>query len=88
MAFYGLTDKAARFQQALDKILSGLQGTYCFLDDIRIVTKGDRGKHVEIVEHVESRESCLQKLDFHQFFPDFSEMPNYEKEHRVTKIQH
>ena len=38
--FYGFTDMPAEFQKAMDYTLIGLQNTYCFLDDILIVSKG------------------------------------------------
>ena len=40
--FYGLTDMPAEFQKAMDYTLVGLTNTYCFLDDILIVSKGSK----------------------------------------------
>ena len=55
--FYGLTDIPAEFQKAMDYTLVGLTNTYCFLDDILIVSKGGKESHIEYVY------KCLQKLD-------------------------
>ena len=38
--FYGLTDMPAEFQKAMDYSLVGVTNTYCFLDDIIVVSKG------------------------------------------------
>ena len=38
--FYGPTDMPAEFQKALGSTLFGLSKTYCFLEDIIIVSKG------------------------------------------------
>ena len=38
--FYGLTDMPAEFQKAMDYTLIGLKNTFCFLDDVLIVSKG------------------------------------------------
>ena len=55
--FYGLTDMPAEFQKAMDYTLIGLQNTYCFLDDILIVSKGSLTEHKSFVM------KCLQRLD-------------------------
>ena len=55
--FYGLTDMPAEFQKAMDYILIGLENTYCFLDDILIVSKGSLNEHKNYVM------KCLQRLD-------------------------
>ena len=55
--FYGLTDMPAEFQKALDYTLIGLQNTYCFLDDILIVSKGSLTEHKSYVM------KCLQQLE-------------------------
>ena len=55
--FYGLTDMPAEFQKAMDYTLVGLSNTYCFLDDIIVVSKGSKGMHLEYVYR------CLQKLE-------------------------
>ena len=55
--FYGLTDMTAEFQKAMDYTLIGLQNTYCFLDDIIIVSTGTEAGHLAYVF------KCLKKLD-------------------------
>ena len=55
--FYGLTDMLAEFQKAMDYFLIGLKNTYCFLDDILIVSNGS-------LEEVKSYAmNCLKRLD-------------------------
>ena len=55
--FYGLTDMPAEFQKAIDCTLAGLDNTFCFLDDILIVSRGGIEKHLNLVR------KCLIKLD-------------------------
>ena len=55
--FYGLTDMPAEFQKAMDYTLIGLENTYCFSDDILIVSKGSLNEHKSYVM------KCLQRLD-------------------------
>ena len=55
--FYGLTDMPAEFQKAMDYTLVGLPNTYCFLDDIIIVSTGTETDHLAYVT------KCLKKLD-------------------------
>ena len=55
--FYGLTDMPAEFQKAMDYTLIGLQNTYCFLDDIIIVSTGTEADHLAYVI------KYLKKLD-------------------------
>ena len=55
--FYGLADKLAQFQKAMDYTLVGLSDTYCFLDDIIVVSKGTKESHLKYVY------KCLQKLE-------------------------
>ena len=55
--FYGLTDMPAEFQKAMDYTLIGLKNTFCFLDDILIVSKGSEDDHFQLVL------DCLKKLD-------------------------
>ena len=43
--FYGLTDMPAEFQKAMDYTLIGPKNTYCFLNDILIVSKGSLEEH-------------------------------------------
>ena len=40
--FYGLANMPAEFQIAMDRTLNHAKNTFCFLDDIRIVSKGDK----------------------------------------------
>ena len=55
--FYGLTDMLAELQKTMDYTLIGLQNTYCFLDDIIIVSTGTEADHLAYVS------KCLKKLD-------------------------
>ena len=55
--FYGLTDMPAEFQKSMDYTLIGLQNTYCFLDDIIIVSTGTEADHLAYVF------KCLKKLE-------------------------
>ena len=55
--FYGLTDMPAEFQKAMDYNLIGLKNTYCFLDDILIVSQGCLEEHKSYVMN------CLKQLD-------------------------
>ena len=47
--FYGLTDMPAAFQKVMDYTLFGLQNTYCFLDDIIVVSRGSKDDHLKLV---------------------------------------
>ena len=47
----------AEFQKAMDYTLFGLSNTYCFLDDITVVTKSTKESHFKHVY------KCLQKLE-------------------------
>ena len=55
--FYGLTHKPAEFQKAIDCTLAGLDNTFCFLDDILIVSRGGIEKHLDLVRN------CRIKLE-------------------------
>ena len=55
--FFGLTDMPAEFQKAMDYTLVVLSKTYCFLDDIIVVSKGNKESHLKYVY------KCLQKLE-------------------------
>ena len=48
--FCGLTDRAAAFQKVMDYTLVGLQNTYCFLDDIIVVSRGSKEEHLKLVD--------------------------------------
>ena len=47
--FYGLTDMPAEFQKAMDYTLVSLMNTYCFLDNIIVVSKGSKKSHIKYV---------------------------------------
>ena len=47
----------AEFQKAMDYTLVGLSNTYCFLDDIIVVSKGNKESHLKHVYN------CLKKLE-------------------------
>ena len=47
----------AEFQKAMDRTLNHAKNTFCFLDDILIVSKGDEHEHEQLVTNV------LKKLD-------------------------
>ena len=47
----------AEFQKAMDYTFVGLTNTYCFLDDIIVVSKASKESHIKYVY------KCLQKLD-------------------------
>ena len=55
--FYGLADMPAEFKKAMDRTLNHAQNTFCFLDDILIVSKGEEKEHKKLVRNV------LLKLD-------------------------
>ena len=55
--FYGLADMPAEFQKAMDRTLNHSKNTFCFPDDIIIVSKGEARDHEKLVRDV------LQKLD-------------------------
>ena len=55
--FYGLADMPAEFQKDMDRIINHAKNTFCFLDDILIVSKGNEIEHGNLVEAV------LKKLD-------------------------
>ena len=54
---YWLTDMPAELQKAIDCTLAGLNKTFCFLDDILIVTRGRIEDYLDLVR------KCLIKLD-------------------------
>ena len=55
--FYGITDMPAEFQKAMDYTLIGLRNTFCFLDDILIVSEVSEEDHFRLVVN------CLKKLE-------------------------
>ena len=50
--FYGLADMPAEFQKAMDRTINHAKNTFCFLDDILIVSKGNENEHGNLVEAV------------------------------------
>ena len=57
IGFYGPTDMPAEFQKAMDYTLIGIKKSFCFLDDILIVSKSSEEDHFQLVI------DCLKKLD-------------------------
>ena len=55
--FYGLADMPADFRNAMDRTLNHIKNTFCFLDDVLIVSKGEKHEHEKLVIDV------LEKLD-------------------------
>ena len=55
--FYGATDMPAEFQRAMEYTLIGVNCTFCFLDDMLIVSKGSEEDHLKLITN------CLQELD-------------------------
>ena len=47
--FYGLTDRPAEFQQAIDRTLAGLPFAHAFIDDILICTEGTAAENLQAV---------------------------------------
>ena len=50
--FYGLADIPAEYQKATDKSNNHAKNTFCFLDDILIVSKGNKTEHGKLVKTV------------------------------------
>ena len=57
IGFYGPTDMPAEFQKAMDYTLIGIKKSFCFPDDILIVSKSSEEDHFQLVI------DCLKKLD-------------------------
>ena len=55
--FYGLADMPAEFQKAINRTLNHAENTFCFLDEILIVSKGSAEEHEKLIMNV------LEKLD-------------------------
>ena len=47
----GLKNSAQSFQKLMDWVLAGLEGTYCYMDDILLFSKSE-GEHLKLVEEV------------------------------------
>ena len=62
--FYGLTVMPTEFQKVMDKELSSLANTYVFLNEILIVTKGNREDHYlrvkQVLEKLDKTKVCLK----------------------------
>ena len=50
--FFGLADMPAEFQKAMDRYINHAKNTFCFLDDILIVSKEKEIEHGNLVEAV------------------------------------
>ena len=47
--FYRLADMPAEFQKAMDRTINHAKNTFCFLDDILIVSKGEKTEHEKLM---------------------------------------
>ena len=50
--FFCLADLPAEFQKAMDRTINHAKNTFCFLDDILIVSKRSETEHGKLVETV------------------------------------
>ena len=69
--FYGLADMPAEFQKAMGRTINHAKNTFCFLDDILIVSKGSEIEHGNLVEAVLKKldaENLALKLSKSEFF--------------------
>ena len=68
--FYGLADMPAEFQKAMDRTINHAKNTFCFLDDILIVSKGSEQEHEKLVLNVLEKleENLALKLSKCEFF--------------------
>ena len=69
--FYGLGDMPAELQKAMDRTLNHAQNTFCFLDDILIVSKGEENEHEKLVRNVLlklNEENLALKISKCEFF--------------------
>ena len=66
--FYGLADMPAEFQKAMDRKLNHAENTFCFLDDILIVSKGSEQEHEKLIMNVLEKENLALKLSKCEFF--------------------
>ena len=69
--FYGSADMPAEFQKAMDRALNNSKNTFCFLDDILIVSKGSEAEHEKLITDVLiklNRENLSLKLSKCEFF--------------------
>ena len=69
--FYGLADMPAEFQKAMDRTLNNSKSTFCFLNDILIVSKGSELEHEKLITDVLlklDKENLSLKLSKCEFF--------------------
>ena len=57
IGLYELADMPAEFKKAMSRTVNHAKNTFCFLDDILIVSKGEKTEHEKLVLNV------LKKLD-------------------------
>ena len=77
--FYGLTDMPAEFQKAMDYTLVCLQNSYCFLDEIIIVSSGTDTDHLAYVT------KCSKKLDDDNLRVNLQKMPLCKNRNRMVR---
>ena len=69
--FDGLADMPAEFQKAMDRTLNNSKHTFCFLDDILIVSKGSELEHEKLITDILmklEKENISLKLSKCEFF--------------------
>ena len=69
--FYGLANMPAEFEKAMERTLNRAKNTFCFLDDILIVSKGSEQEHEKLIMNVLEkldRENSALKLSKCEFF--------------------
>ena len=88
--FYGLVDMPAEFQKAMDR-----KNSFCFLDDILIVSKGEKHEHEQLVTDVSKKldnENLALKLEKCAFFqPEVNWLGHkltITKTEAILKLQH
>ena len=65
--FYGRADMPAEFQKAMDRTINHSKNTFCFLDDILVVSKGSEQEHEKLIMNVlENLTLKLSKCEFFQ----------------------
>ena len=84
--FYGLADMPAEFQKAMDRTINHAKNTFCFLDDILIVSKGKEIEHGNLVEAV------LKKLDAENLALKLSKCEFFKQEvnwlgHQLSEVR-
>ena len=55
--FYSLTNIQVKFEKTIETTVIHITNTYCFLDDILIVSSGTLAEHLDLVK------KCVNKLD-------------------------